>query len=337
MPGPGGAGFGGPGGFAQNGGGGNQGGPGGGQGQGGGRGNRGGGQGGPGGGGPGAGGNPFANFQNMSQEERTAFFQQMADQARQMAQQAEDEVKSILTQAQVRRLKGIELQIVGPTAILHDEEVQEYLMLDETQFMKLQAVEQWMEQEDQKLNEQRRSMFQRGGPGGNNRGGAQAKNGNGNGGPATAQTKGAIQTKGQEQPSDDGAAERAARDNARNEARAQMAKLTEQEDKNLEEAVKRIRKVLNKNQTNKYNNLLGKPFDILKLAQNAGTSGEGVREAARAVREAVREAARAVREVVRAVPAVARAVAIEGVTITTADGRDFSALETQTTAPSASS
>lgn len=267
---------GGPGGFGPGGGGGQAGpgGPGGGPGgdpaQGGGRGNRGGGPGGPGG------NNPFANFQNMSPEERTAFFQQMADQARQMAQQAQDEVKQVLSQAQIRRLKGIELQIITPTAILHDEEVQQYLRLDEIQLMKLQAVQEWMDQEDQKLNEQRRSMFQRGGPGGNNRGGApQAKNGNANTAPGTAQTKGDAQTKGQDQPSDDGAAERGARDAARAEMRTQMAKVAEQEDAIHEEAVKRIKKVLNKNQVKSYDNLVGKPFDLLKLAQSVNNFGRG--------------------------------------------------------------
>jgi hypothetical protein len=55
--------------------------------------------------------------------------------------------------------------------VLHDEEVQQYLMVNPFQYEQLQAIDQWVGQEEQKLNDQRRAMFGRGGPGGGPGGG----------------------------------------------------------------------------------------------------------------------------------------------------------------------
>jgi hypothetical protein len=57
--------------------------------------------------------------------------------------------------------------------------------------------------------------------------------------------------------------------------REAMEKSSEQQDKLRDEVIKQIKKVLNKSQETTYAKIVGKPYDILKLAQNLGNAFGG--------------------------------------------------------------
>ena len=244
------------------------------------RGNRGpggqGGNGGPGGGGPGGpgGGGPGGGRFQMdpAQMERI--------QGMMRAQQEEDQlaVQKVLTPAQLARLEQIRLQIVGPTVVA-ETSVAEKLGLQEEQYQQIQEIISEMDEQVAQLMqagmEQMRTEFMRQNPpnaanqGGRNGGGAPAKaadpNADPEGDPA-ANAQAANQQRG-------------AQNNQRFQAMAEFAaKQGEQQDLITTKAENAIAKVLTKRQKTMFNGLLGKEFDLKKLAEEQpGRGGPGGR------------------------------------------------------------
>lgn len=229
---------------------------------------------GPGGADGGPGGNRFAGPGGPGGN-----FNDFRDAMTKMAKESEDAVLDVLTPEQIQRLKQIELQIEGPTAVARPE-IAKRLNISPP---KQQEIALIMEQMNMAIDEiarlQRERMRERfqafGGPGG--RGGP--------GGPGGAQAGGAGQAPGnRNQPQDDPAPPGRNGDNARPpldrqamaaEMQKEMRQVGEEQDKILKKAEQMIGKSLTAKQKSSFNKMLGEPFDLTKLADLAQFRGPG--------------------------------------------------------------
>jgi hypothetical protein len=96
------------------------------------------------------------NFREMSEEERTKFFEEMRKEREKQQAEADKKLGEILLDMQMDRLKEIQVQQMGLRA-LQDEEVAAKLKITADQKAKMQKV---MEESGQKMREEMQAMFQ---------------------------------------------------------------------------------------------------------------------------------------------------------------------------------
>lgn len=102
---------------------------------------------------------PDANFREMSEEDRTAFFEKMRAKQKEQAEAMKDELMIVLSVDQNERLKEIALQLRG-VAALADPEVASELSITSTQKTELKEMQETIRDE---MREKMREMFTGGG------------------------------------------------------------------------------------------------------------------------------------------------------------------------------
>jgi hypothetical protein len=101
----------------------------------------------------------FGGIRDMSESERSAFFEKMRKDAEERAAEMKAQLEEVLLPQQSDRLDEIALQVRGIQA-LEDEDVASKLKITETQKQKMGEVRESM---GEKMREQMRAMFQGGG------------------------------------------------------------------------------------------------------------------------------------------------------------------------------
>ena len=183
-------------------------------------------------------------------------------------------LKKILKPEQITRLGEIELRQQGPTAILRRADIAKKLGISDEQMEMLQGVQEEMRSAQGEMRGQQREAMRaiqdqmQATLGGGNQADANANGGGGGGGGRRGGNNG---------PGNREAMQKYLESNP--EAKAQMDQFTKQGDALKNQTFAAIGQVLSKAQKNKFDKMLGKPFDIAKLT-NPGAPGAPPADAA---------------------------------------------------------
>lgn len=220
-----------------------------------------------------------------------AMFQQMRQARDVIRQQSEMAAVKVLTKDQLKRLKQIRLQIIGPLAVA-EPPVAQALMLTDDQYQQVQQIVRQMSDQRRQRMETRMQEFRSqfggdrggpGGPGGPPQGTANRTTSQRS--PGQAQTKEQAKAQPANANADDGDQD----DNDRRgrrfdpdspEGRAMQERMKEsmsEEDKARKEAESAIGRVLASAQRARFNKMLGPIMDLTKLVQNSDRGGRGDR------------------------------------------------------------
>jgi len=120
---------------------------------------------------------PRPDFQNMSEEERTAYMEKSRKEREELSKKTDEILGALLEPAQTKRLEEIALQIRMNSAALQtlkSDEIKGKLSITEAQLASLTEAETAATAEMQKMGEEMRAAFQPGGGGGRGAGGGGA-------------------------------------------------------------------------------------------------------------------------------------------------------------------
>ena len=194
-----------------------------------------------------------------------------------LRQVADASLGKILDKGQVNRLKQIQLQLEGPSALVRREDIMDRLQIDEAQVAMIQEVLSDSRNVEREMGRSRRDAMQKafaqlnpnGGNGGQNNGGAGGNNGNGQNG-----------QNGQNGPGGRGGRRNFDPEAMRKvfespEVKAQMEQFQSQQEKLTAQVKTAVLKVLSPRQRTSYLRMLGAPFDRSKMFTGGPFGGRG--------------------------------------------------------------